>query len=117
MNYNKTIPAIREISFKDYLLEGAALFGAAKEQWRWQCPVCGRIISMQEYIDKGADDGAFGFSCIGRYETLPQRAFGNDEIKKGAGCDYTSGGLFCISPVHVVYQDGHVRETFEWGTD
>ena len=74
---------------KEWFAEGQRLFGADVLQWRFKCPRCGNIASIQEFKDAGAkhaDDAAK--NCIGR--------FVNDR-----GCDWAAYGLFDICSVHV----------------
>ena len=83
---------------QDWREQGAALFGADLMQWRFVCPVCGFIASVQDYRDAGAPEGAVAFSCIGRWREGSRDAFNG----KGAGpCNYTGGGLLRLNPVDV----------------
>lgn len=78
--------------------QAAALFGPDPMQWRFVCPVCGFIQSVQDYKDAGAPNGAVGFSCVGRFREGSRKAFG------GCGdgpCNYSGGGLFQVNPVDV----------------
>lgn len=82
----------------EWFAEGERLFGPGIMQWRFVCPSCGHIASVQDWKDAGAPEGAVAFSCIGRY--LPERseAFGG----QGSGpCNYTGGGLIRLNPVDV----------------
>lgn len=83
---------------EEWFAEGTRLFGDDVMKWRFVCPSCGHIASVQDWKDAGAPEGAVAFSCVGRY--LPERseAFGG----KGSGpCNYAGGGLFIIHPVNV----------------
>lgn len=89
---------VREITLEAFEAEGRRLFGEDIMAWRFVCPACGHVASVQDYKDAGAPEGAVGFSCIGRY-TGPKRTI--FEKDKPGPCDYTSGGLFNFSPVLV----------------
>jgi len=78
------------------------LFGEDMSQWRFVCPVCNHSQSVQDYKDAGASEGMIGFSCIGRALPKSRDAFGGE----GEGpCNYTSGGLFGLSPISVRVDD------------
>lgn len=82
----------------EWYAEGTRLFGKDVMKWRFVCPSCGHIATVQDWHDAGADEDIVAFNCIGR--SLPERseAFGG----KGTGpCNYTGGGLFNINPIRV----------------
>jgi len=88
------------MTLNEYLAEGLRLFGSDRLQWKFVCPVCHHVASADDYRKAGAPEGAVGYSCIGRYLSKDQTrsAFNG----KGAGpCDYTTGGLFNLSPVEI----------------
>lgn len=77
--------------------EAVRRFGPDPLGWRFVCPCCGHVVSVRDYKAAGAPQGAYGFSCIGRYLGGGRDAFG-----AGAGpCNYTTGGLFNLSPIKV----------------
>jgi hypothetical protein len=83
---------------EEWMKEGRRLFGEDMMKWKFICPSCGRVISVQEYKDAGAPTGAIAFSCVGRWD-------GHGDVDAfehgGKGCSYAGGGLFCINPVKV----------------
>jgi hypothetical protein len=91
------------MTYEEWYAKGENLFGPDIMRWRFVCPSCGHVASVQEWKNAGAPEGAVAFGCIGRY--LPERseAFGGD----GGPCNYTGGGLIRLNPVDV---DG--RQTF-----
>lgn len=104
------------ITLNDYLQMGKVLFGDDMKKWRFVCPGCGHVASVQDYMDAGAPEGAVGFSCIGRYLENCRPWLGKD----GPGpCDYTTGGLLNISPVQIEHEGKiHYRFAFaESGAD
>lgn len=94
----KTIPELKKaITLEEWKVEGIRRFGPDQMTWRFVCPSCGHIASVQDYKDVGAEESAVAFSCIGRW--LPSRsdAFSGQE----GPCNYAGGGLFRISPVRI----------------
>lgn len=76
---------------------GERLFGTDRRTWRFVCPCCHHVASVQDYLDSGAPLEVIGFSCIGRWEDDIRGAF-----ESGPGpCDYTGGGLLGMNPVEV----------------
>lgn len=85
---------------EEWLTEGYRRFGPDQMKWRFVCPSCGHVASVQDYKDAGAAVSVVAFSCIGRWMDHPRDAFG-----EGPGpCNYAGGGLIGINPVEV---DGH----------
>lgn len=92
------------MTHQEWLEKGEQLFGADIMQWRFACPSCGHVASVQDWKDAGAPEGAVAFSCVGRYLPKCNEAFGG----KGSGpCNYAGGGLIRLNRVDV---DG--RKTF-----
>ena len=83
---------------EEFIKEAQKRFSTDKMKWKFKCPSCGYVASVQDYKDAGATSGTVAFSCIGRY--LPgdcQDAFAN-----GPGpCNYAGGGLIGINPVEI----------------
>lgn len=76
---------------------GVTLFGDDEMQWRFICPACNHVASVQDYKDAGAPMSAVAVACVGRFMDHPRKAFG-----VGPGpCDYSGMGLIQISPVRV----------------
>jgi len=95
----------RKLTREEFLDEGQRLFGPDVLQWRFKCPACGHVATVQDWKDAGAPEGAVAYSCIGRYRQHARPAFA-----MGAGpCDYTLGGLICIAELYV-----GDRPTFEF---
>ena len=92
---------------EQWLSKGKELFGEDMTTWRFVCPGCGHIQSVndfRQYKDKGATPNSATFECIGRYSN--GNSWFNDNLKKiGGPCDYTSYGLICLAPVTVVDGD------------
>lgn len=81
--------------------EAERLFGPDPLKWRFRCPACGHVATVQDWKDAGAPEGAVAFSCVGRWAGAKREAFA-----KGEGpCNYAGGGLFAINPIRVVDGD------------
>ena len=87
---------------------GVKLFGEDRLNWKFVCPICGNIQSVEDfrqYQDKGATPASAYKVCIGRYSG-GRSAFGykkKDENK--TPCDYISSGFFRIGDT-VIREDG-----------
>lgn len=86
---------------EEWEAKGIELFGEDKLKWKFVCPVCETGISIDDYLKSESPLREIAYSCIGRFLPKSQKAFGNEKIIKGEPCDYTSGGLFNISPVEI----------------
>lgn len=89
------------MSNEEWKKQGTTLFGADFMKWKFVCPVCNTIMSIQDYKDAGAPAGAIAFSCIGRYLPNPKPAFDTKKKFGNGPCDYSGGGLFKLNPVEV----------------
>jgi hypothetical protein len=93
--------ADRTITKDQWEAEGLERFGADKMKWKFVCPCCGHITSVDDWFKAGASEGEIAFSCVGRHVKDAREAFG-----KGPGpCNYAGGGLFKLNPVTVVNGD------------
>jgi len=80
-----------------YCKDAKLLFGEDMMKWRFICPACGHIASIEDYKNAGTTQGAIAFSCVGRW--LPERQ--TMYTKNGGPCDYAGGGLFMLNPVSI----------------
>ncbi|MBE9036031.1 VVA0879 family protein [aff. Roholtiella sp. LEGE 12411] len=94
---------------EQWLTHGQTLFGKDTMQWKFKCPSCGHIASVEDYKKTGAPSSAVGFSCVGRWLPVHKKAF-DDKDKRKIPCNYAGGGLININPVEV---DG--KKVFEFG--
>ncbi|NUP12911.1 MAG: hypothetical protein HOW73_43280 [Polyangiaceae bacterium] len=100
----------RTISHAEWLAEADRRFGKDQHKWRFVCPACGHIASIDDWKRAGAETGEVAFSCVGRHAKEPRDAFG-----KGPGpCNYAGGGLFRLNPVTVRFDDGTDHTVFEF---
>lgn len=98
---------------------GTERFGPDKMTWRFICPCCKHIQTPEDFrpyaTEKGPDPSTAYFSCIGRWSGHKRDAF----LPKGkedtpGPCNYTSGGLFNISPVMVIDDAGKEHPAFDF---
>jgi hypothetical protein len=84
--------------------EGLRRFGEDKKSWKFKCPVCKHVASVQDYLDAKAPEGDIGMACIGRsLSEQPYRAFGsNPKGAKKSPCDYAGYGFFQFNPVEII---------------
>jgi hypothetical protein len=105
----------RATTHAQWLAEARSRFGADPMKWRFVCPSCGHVASIQDWGTAGAGEGEVAFSCIGRH--VGDRA-GTEKAafsRSGGPCNYAGGGLFKLNPVAVDFEDGdEPRMTFEF---
>ena len=104
-----------KMSYKDWHTKGKSLFGEDVKKWKFKCPICGNIQTMEDFIKlgvKNSQDYVF-FSCIGRWAKDGKCSTLFDEKIKQP-CDYTNVGLFNLSKLTVINQDGKEVSTFEF---
>lgn len=58
---------MQTMTHAEWLAEATRRFGDDPMAWKFVCPSCGHIASVQDWKDAGAPEGAVAFSCIGRY--------------------------------------------------
>lgn len=93
---------------EEWMAEGTRRFGVDQMKWKFICPACKHVASVQDYADAGASSNVVAFSCVGRWMNKPRDAFG-----EGPGpCNYAGGGLIGLNPVEV---DG--GRYFDFATD
>jgi hypothetical protein len=102
--------APRKLTRDEYLAEIAKVHGENPRQWKVQCPVCGKVYSLQECGDTSevANRGLFG--CIGRINEKGGEAFGETSPNEH-GCNFSANGLF-RSPWLFFEQEIDVGEGF-----
>lgn len=103
------------ITIADWRAKAVRLFGADPLQWRFVCPVCNHIASVQDWKDAGAPAECAGFSCVGRWIPGSRPAFHGEPVQssKSTGpCTYAGGGLFRLNPIKVLLEDGKTIDVF-----
>jgi hypothetical protein len=97
--------------------KGDELFGADFMKWKFVCPVCGHIATVQDWKDAGAPAQSAAFSCVGRWaganpQTTKEGTIGPNGLQGKGPCNYAGGGLFQLNPVSVIDPDGVTRRVF-----
>ena len=105
------------VRVEDWLEEGKRLFGEDVQKWRFQCPMCGKIYSMKEFLDAGGEMNGAYVECIGRHlgAGSPGSADGNPN-----GCNWAAYGLFGIPNNKgrlILTPDGKVTEVFDFAKE
>ena len=93
---------IKTYNLEEWKTEGKIRFGENIMKWKFKCPMCGHITSIQEFKDAGAKSPDCAYSeCIGRYT-------GKGSPKEGdsSGCNWCNYGFFGI-PHGGILVDGH----------
>jgi len=104
---------MRRIEHSEWVAAGTRRYGLDPMAWRFRCPSCQHVASVLDYRAAGFTEGGVAYSCVGRNLPVSREAF-----VPGAGpCDYTSGGLFNLSPIEVVFPDGTSRPAFDFADD
>jgi hypothetical protein len=86
------------ITIEEWEAEGKKLFGEDKHAWRFQCPACKNVLSVNDARTKHPDVEGKGWQpateCIGRYT-------------KDVDCDWCAYGLF-NGPVFIKSEESDV---------
>jgi hypothetical protein len=98
-----------KMTHAEWIAEAELRFGQDAKQWRFVCPSCGYVATVQQWKDAGAGEGEVAFSCVGR-----RLGADDDETfqRKGGPCQYAGGGLFGLNPVEVTMPDGKAIQSF-----
>lgn len=102
----------RTLTHKEWLAEAERRLGLDINRWRFVCPSCGYVTSVDRWRLAGAPEGNVAYSCIGRSIGTTKRLGA-----KVGPCDYAGGGLFRLNPVDVVLENGNTRQTFEFAEE
>ena len=108
-----TNPAKTRYTHAEWVAEATRLFGADPMKWRFVCPICKHVATVQDWKDAGASEGSVAFSCIGRFLPECADAFSLTGDTKSGPCNYTGGGLFRLNPVTVI-KDGSEHQVFDF---
>lgn len=102
------------MTYQEWIAEAERRFGTDCMKWRFVCPVCKHVQSVQDYKDAGAPETAAAFSCVGRWLPNQRDAFERDGV---GPCNYAGGGLLRLNPVEVVMDDGTVSHAFAFAEE
>lgn len=81
---------------KEWEAEGQRRFGDDIMKWKFVCPSCGHVASVQDWKDAGATEGQVAFSCVGRHVENAK-----EMCQKPGPCNYAGGGLIGLNPIEV----------------
>jgi hypothetical protein len=94
---------IKIVTLQKWKEKAEGLFGKDMTQWKFKCPQCGGVQTLQDFTDNSVENAIekFYFSCIGRWV-------------KNRGCNWTLGGLFQVHKTIVTSADGKNIAVFEF---
>lgn len=104
----------------EWRAKAAELFGEDVMRWKFVCPVCRHVASVQDWKDAAAPEQAAAFSCVGRWiganPEIAKGDVGPNGIEGKGPCNYAGGGLFQLNPVSVIDPDGREMKAFAFAT-
>lgn len=78
------------MTLEEWRKEGKKRFGEDIMKWKFVCPMCGHVASVQEFVDAGAEDPDSAYQeCIGRYIGKGSPVSGD-----ASGCNWVAYGFF-----------------------
>jgi hypothetical protein len=86
------IETITRQTHQEWIIEGKQKYGDDYKKWKFKCPACSHISSVQDFIDAGADWNKAYQECIGRINGKGEDGFKGKD--KGFGCNWAAYGLF-----------------------
>lgn len=116
---------MKTMTQQEFLAEAKRRFGEDPKKWKFVCPACGTIQSVQQLLDalinvgfkKDDVHGYIGYSCIGRFTKAGDVGISAKHLKRpwNKGCNWTLGGLLQIHTLEIVMEDnGNRRPCFEF---
>ncbi len=97
----------RTMTNAEWNAEGERRFGKDRLLWRFVCPSCGHVASVDDWRKAAAPEGAVAFSCVGRYTGATAQM-----CERPGPCNYAGGGLIGLNPVTVADMDGKEHDLF-----
>ena len=100
---------MKEYTLKEWLSEGEKRFGEDKLKWKFKCPMCGHIASIEDFKNEGSTNPNDAYlNCIGRFT-------GKGSPKKGdsSGCNRAAYGLFGIPKGGIKVNGQHIFDFAE----
>lgn len=86
---------MQQYTHDEWIAEARRRFGSNRKKWKFVCPRCGHVQSVQQLLDANHPERLIAFACIGRSLAETPR------INRGEGpCLYEDGSL---NPVTVKY--------------
>ena len=102
---------VPRLTHAEWLEAATQLYGADPLQWKFKCPICGNVQSLEQFKQVSAKPDSTYQECIGRYLPRSERrsAFGEHGAKKiEKPCDYAVYGLFSLPGLIVTDEHGDV---------
>jgi hypothetical protein len=100
----------------EWRAKATELFGDDSLKWKFVCPVCLHVASVQDWKDAGAPMQSAARSCVGRWTgahpAVIKGTIGPNGFPGKGPCNYAGGGLFQLNPISVVDPDGHAMKAF-----
>lgn len=78
---------VRKLTQAELIAEARERFGDDQNAWAFQCPSCGDVATVKDFIDLGAGTFPVGQDCIGRHLGALKMGY------TGRGCDWVAYGL------------------------
>lgn len=104
-------------TLQEWMDEGKKLYGEDLTNWKFKCPNCGKVSSIQDFKDAGSKDPNDSYAnCIGRINGK-----GEDGMKskdKGFGCNWAAYGLFgTLGKGRIVVNNDKESEVFDFAKE
>lgn len=99
------------MTHEEWKAEAGRRFGENPQHWRFVCPSCDHVASVEDWRKVEAPEHAVAVDCVGRW---PSPMYNNHNAFKhnGGPCSYTGRGLISVNPVKVEMEDGTIRRVF-----
>ena len=112
------------MTYDEWYKKGQELFGEDKWKWKFRCPACGHVQSIESLLENNPEldeDDAIHmvyFSCEGRVNGKGKPVFSADKKLKEKpnpidGCNWSLGGTLQIHKVEVEW-DNKNSPVFEY---
>lgn len=102
-------------TLEEWQEEAKKLFGEDPRQWKFKCPACGHVSSVQDFLDAGGETNDAYQMCIGRVNGKGEN--GMKGIDKGFGCNWAAFGLFGnLGKGRTVVVDGKETDVFDFAS-
>lgn len=95
----------------EWRAEAVKRFGPDSKNWKYKCSNCGHEQTINDFIKAGIKEpeNKVFYSCIGRW-TGAEGTINNEK----SPCNYTLGGLFKITNVSVIDEEGKKHWVFDF---
>lgn len=95
---------IKHYTKQEWFAEGERRFGKDFMKWKFKCPMCGHVATVEQFKALGAKNPDCAYvECIGRYTGQ-----GSPSKANGHGCDWAAYGLFGIPKGGVMVDELHI---------